>query len=163
MTEGVVAFAFGVPNTLLSNRLIAEISSETARRLNVPVYTQRDVMPLDPGVEVELTEENYPIRVPTLRIARGAVRWAQLHGIDTLWLCAAKPHLARATRDLGFAISEARATIAIKVCERVTHHPSSVWFCEGSQQPDTRLPWLWKLRDAILLCMPTRLYAAIAG
>jgi len=163
MNEAVVAFSFGVPNTLRSNRLIAKIAAEKAKSRRVPVYTQLDVLPLDPGIDVELIKEEYPKRVPSLRIARGAIRWAQARGIDTIWICAAKPHLARTTRDLNCAIEEANASISIKICEAIDEHPSHLWFCEDSTQSDTRLPWLWKLRDAILLHMPRRLYSRIAS
>jgi hypothetical protein len=124
MNEAVVAFAFGVPNTLRSNRLIAKIAAEKAESRGVPVYTQLDVLPLDRGIEVELIKEEYPKRMPSLRIARGAIRWAQARGIDTIWICAAKPHLARTARDLNCAIEEANASISIKICEGIDEHPS---------------------------------------
>jgi hypothetical protein len=163
MNEAVVAFAFGVPNTLRSNRLIAKIAAEKAKSRGVPVYTQLDVLPLDPAIEVELIKEEYPKRVPSLRIARGAIRWAQTRGIDTIWVCAAKPHLTRTTRDLICAIGEANASISIKICEGIHEYPCHLWFCEDSTQSDTRLPLLWKLRDAILLHMPRGLYSRIAS
>ena len=114
MPAAVVAFAFGTPNTLRSNWSIAQIASETAASLHAPVYTQRDVVPLASHVEIELTQENYPERVPTLRIARGAIAWAQEREIDVLWLCAAGPHIARCRRDLQYAIKERRTAIEVK-------------------------------------------------
>ena len=35
---GIVAFAFGVPDSIRSNRLIAEIASEKAWKFGAPVY-----------------------------------------------------------------------------------------------------------------------------
>jgi hypothetical protein len=161
--EAVVAFAFGVPNTLPSNRLIAEVASKKADALNIPVYTQWDVMPLAQGVQVVLTEENYPVRVPTLRIARGAIAWLAQNRISQVWLCAAAPHFARTTRDLHYAAKLAGWPITVEICAGLTDPPYDSWFCAGSTQPDTRLKWLWMARDAILMHMPMWLYARIAG
>jgi hypothetical protein len=161
--EAVIAFAFGVPNTLSSNRLVAAIASAKAEALGIPVYTQWDVVPLAPGIEVELTPENYPIRVPTLRIAHGAVAWMARNGISNIWLCAAAPHFARAARDLRYAARQARLPFAVKICEGLEDPSYDSWFCADSLQPDTRLKWLWTLRDAILMHMPMWLYTRIAG
>src|SRR5262245_39959027 len=107
MTAAVVAFAFGFPHALPGNRAIARAASAKARSVGGPVYTQRDFLPLDDRIEVALVEEQYPVRVPTLRIARGAVQWAKNRGLSELWVCAAPPHLARAMRDMRFACEEA--------------------------------------------------------
>jgi hypothetical protein len=163
MPVAVVAFAFGAPNTLRSNRCIAEMASRAAKTLNAAVYTQRDVMPIEPGIEVELTQENYPQRVPTLRIARSAISWARERGHDELWICAAKPHIARCLRDLHYAIEEANAEIALRLWETREQHPIGFWFCAESAQPDTRLRTIWQARDAVLMNMPMRLYATVAS
>lgn len=163
MKVGIVAFAFGIPSSIEPNRRLAKLAAEKARSLNARVYTQQDVMPLPVGIEVELTEENYPKRVPTLRIARGSVRWAKQQGISELWVCAAKPHIARATRDLKFAVCEANASISVKVCEGICRDASYHWFCAHSGQLDTRFAPLWYIRDGILRHMPMRLYSFIAG
>jgi len=131
--------------------------------LNAAIYTQHDVMPLEPGIEVELTQENYPQRVPTLRIARGAVNWARGRGYSELWVCAAEPHIARCLRDLDYAVREANAEIKLKPRENVEQHPIDFWFCSDSTQLDTRVPAIWRARDAVLMNMPMRLYALIAG
>lgn len=163
VTAAVVAFAFGVPNTIPGNRAIAAIASATALRLPGPVYTQQDVLPLDDRVEAVLTEEQYPDRVPTLRIARGAVRWAQSRGVTELWVCAAPPHQARAMRDLRLACVEADARLKLKLCERLDQGQYGFWFSPLSSQADTRTPWIWWLRDSVLLSMPVWLYARIAS
>jgi hypothetical protein len=159
----VVAFAFGAPSTLLSNRLIAGIAGNKAKSLGIPVYTQRDVTPLETGIQIELTEEDYPKRVPTLRIARGAIKWTKQHGIDEVWLCAAKPHLARAARDFNYALEEENACINVKVCEEIHEQPHKHWFCEDSVHIDTRFWLIWKVRDAVLMYIPTWLYSLIAN
>jgi hypothetical protein len=160
----VVAFAFGVPNTLPSNCLIARIAGQKAKSLGAPVYTQRDVVPLPSGIELALTEEDYPKRVPTLRIARGAIRWAKQYGVEEIWLCAAAPHLARAARDLKYALGEADTCMTVDICEEIYEYPENEhWFFAGSAQIDTRFPLLWKVRDAILLAVPFWLYARIAS
>lgn len=163
MKSAVVAFAFGVPNTLRSNRCIAEMASRKAAALRIPIYTQHEVIPVEPGVEVELTEEKHPERVPTLRIARGAVRWARRREIDEFWLCAAKPHLARCWRDLHFAIQESNAEIKVRAVQDTENHSNDFWFCSESMQADTRVRWRWQFRDAILMHMPMRLYSLIAS
>jgi hypothetical protein len=163
MAEAVVAFAFGVPNTLVSNRRIAAIATKKAKSLAIPVYTQYDVTPMELGIEIVLTEENYPVRVPTLRIARGAVAWAKSRGIDKIWLCAATPHLSRAARDLGYAASQANLRITIEICEGIRECAYDSWFCRDSTQTDTRLKWVWCVRDSILMHAPMWLYAQIAG
>ena len=43
-TMGVVAFAFGVPHSITSNKRIASWAWEEARSLGVAVYTQRDIV-----------------------------------------------------------------------------------------------------------------------
>jgi hypothetical protein len=86
---GIVAFAFGVPNTILSNRRIAKIASEKAKELKTPVYTQLDVR-IEPEIEVEYTDEKPGNPPPTLRIARGAIRWAKRLGFKELWVSCRK-------------------------------------------------------------------------
>jgi hypothetical protein len=163
MTSAVVAFAFGVPNTLPGNRAIAAAASAKARSIGGPVYTQQDVLPLDDQVEAVQVAEHHPDRVPTLRIARGAVRWAKDRRLSELWVCAAPPHRARAMRDLRFACAEACAPISLKLCDGLETHQPGFWFSPQSSQPDTRLRWLWWMRDSVLLSMPMRLYARIAS
>ena len=139
MPAAVVAFAFGSPNTLRSNRAIAEMASAMAAALGLPVYAVLDVCLLRQGVEVHLTAENYPERLPTLREARGAVAWALERRIDLFWLCAATPHVVRCRRDLAYAIRERDAAIAVKIAPDAGLHPDDFWFCPDSTQLDTRI------------------------
>ena len=163
MPACVLAFAFGTPNTLRSNRHIAELASRKARSLGAPIYTQKDVLPVEAGIQIELTQEDYPVRVPTLRIVRGAVEWALSRQIDVIWLCAAKPHLARCWRDLAYALSEMNSRIEVRPVLDNSGQGDDFWFCPESTQLDTRHRSLWQIRDTILLHMPMRLYSSIAG
>lgn len=158
---GVVAFAFGVPETILSNRRIAEIVSKKARELNAPVYTQLDVR-VEPGVEVTYTDESPGNPPPTLRIARGAVRWAKQQGFTELWVIAAKPHLWRTLRDTERAVREAGAQIGISVCGEIEHYPEDSWFCPNSTQERTRSRKAWGRREKVLKLMPFFIYKHIA-
>ena len=119
---GIVAFAFGVPDTIRSNWLIAEIASEKAQKLGAPVYTQLDVR-IKPGIEVEYTNEELGFPPPTLRIARGAVQWAKRNGFKDLVIIAAKPHLWRVRRDVKQAIYESGARIEAYVCKEMYQYP----------------------------------------
>jgi hypothetical protein len=163
MKTGLVAFAFGVPNTLRSNRSIAAAASAKAVDLGCPLYTQRDILPIAPNIELELVQEDYPRRVPTLRIALGAVRWAIDKGLGELWVCAADAHLPRCLRDVRFALQKANAAINVRVCTFAENYPPDYWFCEDSLQADTRKRWRWRVRDAILMNLPIRFYAFIAS
>ena len=109
-TVGIVAFAFGTPESIMSNRCIAQIVSQKVHDLEAPVYTQLDIH-VEPGIEVEYTEEKLGNPPPTLRIARGAIQWAKRQGFTELLVIAAKPHLCRCFRDLTHAVREAGAQI----------------------------------------------------
>jgi hypothetical protein len=163
MSAGIVAFAFGSPCGLPSNQRLAEIAATMAKLLQCPIYTQQDLGPIAGGIEVTLTAEDFPKRVPTLRIARGAVGWARERAIDELWLCAAGPHVPRVTRDLRFAIGEAGASIQLRTCAGIDEPPVGFWFSDQSTQLDTRFRSIWLLRDAVLMGMPVGLYALVAG
>lgn len=160
--EGVVAFAFGVPATILSNRRIAEIASKKARELNAPVYTQRDVQ-IESGIAVKFIEEKSGEPPPTLRIARGAVRWAKKKGISELWIVAAAPHLWRCKRDLSRAVSEMKSIICVRVCNEITQYSESSWYCLDSMQARTRSAEDWWKRERILHKLPFFFYKLIAS
>jgi len=159
---GIIAFAFGVPETIRSNLRIAEIASQKAQELNAPVYTQFDVY-LWPGVEVEYTHEKPGSPPPTLRIARGAVQWARQRGFRQLWVVATKPHLWRALRDVKEAVREAREEVEVHVCEEIEKFPEDEWFCHDSTQKHTQSRKVWDKRERILKSMPFFLYKRVAS
>ncbi|MCI0557032.1 MAG: hypothetical protein MN733_00940 [Nitrososphaera sp.] len=162
-TAGVVAFAFGVPDTIRSNRRIAEIASRKARELNGgSVYTQLDIR-VEEGVQVEYTQEEPGNPPPTLCIARGAVQWAKRLGLTELWVVAAKPHLWRALRDVQQAVREDGARIEVRVCEEVEQYPEDSWFCPDSTQDRVRSREAWDKRENILKLMPFFVYKRVAS
>lgn len=159
---GIVAFAFGVPETILSNRRISQIASKKARELNCRVYTQRDIY-VERGIQVEYAKEEQDNPPPTLRIARGAVRWAKRYRLTNFLVVAAKPHLWRALRDLQKAVREAGVNIEVKVCSEVDRYPEVSWFCLDSTQKRVRTRKAWNRRERILKLLPFFVYKVIAG
>lgn len=162
MKAGVVAFAFGVPASILSNRRIAEIASKKAREFNARVYTQLDIS-VEEGISVDRTREIPGEPPPTLRFARGAVEWAKQGGLTALWVVAAKPHLWRALRDTQQAVREAGARIEVRVCEELEQYPEDSWFCPDSTQERTRSHAAWNKRENILKFLPFFIYKYIAS
>jgi len=161
-TAGIVAFAFGVPETILANRRIAEIASKKAQELNAPMYTQLDVR-VEPGIQVEYTEEEPGNPPPTLRIARGAVQWAKSRRLTELWVVAAKPHLWRALRDVQQAVREDGMRIEVRVCKEVEQYSEESWFCPDSTQERVQSREAWDKRERVLKLMPFFVYKRVAS
>lgn len=161
-TTGIVAFAFGAPETIRSNQRIAQIASQKARELGAPVYTQLDIH-VEPGIEVEYTEEKSGQPLPTLRIARGAVQWANQRGFKELWVVAAKPHLWRALRDVKQVVHEAGDWIEVRACKEIEQYPEDSWFCPDSTQDRVRTREAWDKREKVFRLMPFFLYKLIAS
>lgn len=160
-TVGIVAFAFGVPKTIISNQRIAQIASQKALELNAPVYTQLDIA-VGPGIEVKYTNEEPGNPPPTLRIARGAAQWAKQQGFSELWIVAAKPQLWRALRDVEQAVREAGEKIEVYVCKEIEQYPKDSWFCPNSTQDRVRSRKAWDKREKILKRLPFFVYRRIA-
>lgn len=159
---GILAFAFGAPETILSNQRIASIASQKSRKLRAPVYTQLDI-PINDAIEVEFTEEQPGNPPSTLRLARRAVKWARHKNIADLWIIAARPHLWRCVRDLTRVIREAKSQIRIHVCEEIERYPEDEWFCANSTQNRTQSRKSWERRERIIKLMPFFLYERIAN
>jgi|SRR3989344_623184 len=169
MSKGVVAFAFGVPSTILSNQNIAWIAWRKARELGALVFTQRDV---DVNanfqicsVDVDHVREESDNPPPTLRIAREAVRWAKQRGVTELYVVAAEPHLRRCVRDLMEADRELNGvyTLPIIFCGEISRVSDNDWFCSESTQERTRSRKAWNRRERILRMMPFWLYKRVAS
>lgn len=158
---GIVAFAFGAPADILSNKLIAKIALEKAKMFNASVYTQRDI--LINGVEVEYAYEKSNNPSSTLRMARGAVDWAKRNGIEKIWIVAAKPHLWRCQRDLVQAVKESETAIKIHFFREIEDYPEDLWFCLNSTQQRTRSKKSWESREWILKLLPFNIYKLIAN
>lgn len=161
-TAGIVAFAFGAPETIRSNQRIAEIVSKKARELDAPVYTQLDIR-VAPGVHVEYTSEEPGNPPPTLRIARGAVQWAKRNRFTELWVVAAKPHLWRALRDVSRAIRENGAKIEVRACKEIEQYSEDSWFCSNSTQERVRSREVWDKRERVLKLIPFFVYKHMAS
>ncbi len=161
-TTGIVAFAFGVPETIRSNQRIAEIASEKACELDALVYTQLDIR-VKPRIQVEYIEEKPGNPPSTLRIAREAVQWAKRHRITELWVVAAKPHLWRALRDVQQAVREVGARIEVRVCEEIEQYPEDSWFCSDSKQERVRSRKQWNKRELIFKLIPYFAYKRIVS
>lgn len=161
---GVVAFAFGVPKTLRSNRLIGEIASAYARAEGALIYTQHDV-PVESGIDVTYIEQQRGEPPPTLRIARAAALWAKKKHIDHIWIVAAQPHIWRCERDLLRAFRETGTSIWMDRCREIDAIPipDSEWFCRESEQERTRSPGQWEKRERILRRMPFFIYKRVAS
>lgn len=162
MKTGIVAFAFGVPATIASNKLIASIASKLAREINAPIYTQADVC-VETGIRVKYTTEMQGDPPPTLRIARGAVDWAKANGFETLYVIAAEPHIQRCIRDLRYAVAETRTNIMVLTNLKRHDFKTGSWFCLDSTQPRTRSLKAWRSRERILEKLPMWLYKLIAS
>jgi hypothetical protein len=128
-------------------------------------FTQTDVgyVWVEPGIRMEYTLEEPGNPPPTLRIARGAVAWAQQNKLTTLWVSAAKLHLWRCVRDLKYAIREARAQFVVRICKEIEQYPENEWYCSDSIQPRVRSRKEWRKRECILEWMPMFLYKRVAS
>ena len=162
MAVGIVAFAFGTPDSIFPNWLIAKITLRKARELDGRVYTQLDIR-VEKGVPVEYTEEEPGNPPPTLRIARGAVQWAKQHRLTELWVVAAKPHLWRVLRDVQQSVQEDGALIEVHVCEEIKQYSKDSWFWPYSTQKRTRSWKNWWPRELILRLMPFFIYKRVAS
>ncbi len=160
--SGIVAFAFGTPSSIQSNVRIASMAVQRVRLHSGLVYTQRDV-PLDPDIPVVFTPEESGSPPPTLRICRGAVRWARQEKLDELWIAAAGPHLWRCRRDLLRAIDEVGIDLAVRICQESGSNAGSEWYCEDSTQSRTRSVSAWWTRELLLRCLPFWLYQRVAS
>lgn len=158
MKAGVVAFAFGAPSTIRSNRMIAKIALQKARERNAPIFTQLDVHIY--GANRAMEDDNNPPTI--LRIAREAIQWAKERGLEELWIVAAKPHLWRAFRDMREALREAGGEIKIHACREIDECSGDLWFCISSTQAWTRSKGAWDRREKILKSLPLFLYKIIA-
>ncbi|PIU01413.1 hypothetical protein COT68_03365 [bacterium (Candidatus Torokbacteria) CG09_land_8_20_14_0_10_42_11] len=162
-TKGIVAFAFGVDGKILPNLELAKIASDKAEELKAPVYTQSDIIIIRKGIEVVYIKEEPDNPPPTLRIARGAVKWAERQGITELWVAVARPHSWRAMRDMEEAVRETGAQIAVQICEEIYDVPASEWFCPDSTQTRTRSWWRFWPREAVLQLLPFWIYKRVAS
>jgi hypothetical protein len=160
--SGILAQAFGVPSTIKSNLIIAEIASKKAEVLGAPVFTQLDVQ-VKLGIQVVYCTEKPGFPPPTLRICRGAVQWAIKDGIDEIWIACAEPHLWRVARDLKYSIKEAKAEITVRICEEIKNYKDDDWYRPDSEQKRTCSRKEWVRRELILIVLPMFIYKRVAA
>jgi hypothetical protein len=160
-TVGIVALAFGVPDTIEANKRIAFIASHHSRELSAPIFTQADVF-VEPRATAHYICEEPHMPPPTLRMARESVLWAKEMGIRSLILVAAKPHLRRALRDIRYAIREAGLALDVLVCEEVSQSQEVGWYCPDSTQKRTRSKWNWWTRELFVLLLPFCIYKRLS-
>jgi len=165
LKTGILAFAFGAPETILSNQRIASIASKKASELGVSVYSQLDIGRIinNTDIEVEITKEKPGKPPSTLRLVQGAVEWARRKAITDIWIVAAKPHLWRCIRDLTYTIQEAKLEIKIHICEEIEQYPENEWFCSDSTQKRTQSRKNWERREWIIKLIPFFIYKLIAS
>jgi hypothetical protein len=165
MKIGIVAFAFGHPQNIPSNKLIAKIATQQALDYMAPIFTQLDVSIDSEHLDVEYAFENvggYP--PPTLQIAQEAVKWAKRRDVTDIIVVAAMPHMWRCLRDLrDEAYMNTEASLRIVPFVNWTQYKLSQWFCEESTQPWTRSWTKWSRRDFILRMLPFCVYRRIVG
>ncbi len=169
---GVVAFAFGAPSKIRSNQIIGRIASQIASELKaVGIYTQADiniegeikVRQTEDAIEIHQINEEFGNPPPTLRIARGAIKWAKESGIRDIWIVAAEPHIWRALRDTQKAAREAGLIINIWATPRINQYKELDWFCLDSTQERTQSRADWEKRERVLRHTPFWIYKLIAS
>lgn len=166
MQVGIVAFAFGAPETLWSNGRIAAETWEASRDYQAPIFTQSDVLIKVPpkGSEgLEYIVQRKRRKPSTLEIARWAAYRAKQKGIDHLLVVAAFPHLERCLRDLRFAVDELGGGIRVVPYKGVYAYAPALWFRRDSLQWRTRYGWRWNATERLLMDLPMAVYVRIAG
>ena len=163
MENLVIAFAFGVPSTLPSNKAIAAIANVVATTCECQIFTQSDAGLDSPNVILAIEEEGAP--PPTLRIAREAAVHILQHDVGTIWIVAARPHLWRCIRDTKAALQALnQSSVQIKVpWKLLNEYNMRTWLCLESNQPRTRSWWNWWSREVILMLIPFWLYQLVAS
>lgn len=165
---GVIAFAFGTPQSLRSNVRLARWATRFADRStngnSFPIFTQHDILIDEDVYDVTYVHGEFRGKAPsTLRIAREAVEWAQERGIDSLWVIAAKPHLDRALRDLQWAARDAGMALSLQVPKSLWQTESRRWFDRTSEQEHTRSFDKWDMHEWLLQLLPPWLYKRFAS
>lgn len=159
MTDiGIVAFAFGMPRNLPSNRKIAILARAQMRNRGAIVYTQQ-VVPLNADQHTTIPEE-LAGTPSTLHIAQGAATWARELGLVEVIIICAGPHAWRCRRDMKEALNHEKINATILV--NPSGGPSPCFYKE-SEQWWTRTAWQWNVREIFLRCLPFWLYAKITG
>jgi hypothetical protein len=157
--EGVVGFAFGKPRSIPANNYISMIVCRKSRELDAPVFTQFDVLILDPTIKVSYATEYVHKTPTTYEVAYQAIDWALKNEIKKLWVVMAPCHLARCFRDIDYVAEQKKAEIEFEICQEIySKEYRKDWFCKRSQQWWTRSWWQWWPRELLLLLTPIFFY-----
>lgn len=155
--SAVVAFAFGSPFTLSSNKEIARVASEIAEDVGCPVFTQ-ELVPVTPGRDIRhVIEPENDYFASTFSIAQQAISWADGADVKRLYVVAAHVHIRRCMRDLRW--------IALRKWSNIVFlsRPVKVSWQEGSWQKRVRSPWQWYPREYLLRALPMWLYERVTS
>ncbi|OGM97530.1 MAG: hypothetical protein A2735_02240 [Candidatus Yanofskybacteria bacterium RIFCSPHIGHO2_01_FULL_41_21] len=165
---GIVAFAFGKPSLIRSNRIIAGITAKKAMEDNAPIFTQEDIQfPEELNLSVTYIKDKYGKPPSTLQIAKKAVKWAEANFFENLIVVAAGPHMWRCLRDIRRVAREEAG--AWYFGAEIYPHPGMCfykkedWFCMDSTQPWTATEKEWQKRDWAIQFMPWWLYKRMAA
>ncbi len=158
---GIVAFAFGTPYNLESNKEIAFFALKEAKKWGVPIYTQIDIyITPTPKVCVYYKSQIMGSTPSTLQVAKGAAEWIKKFGLNEIWVVGAPCHMSRCLRDLRYVAKTEDLRILIKHCKP---KKSERWFSSKSLQWWTRSSLQWWLREATLRLIPVKIYEKITG
>ena len=159
----IVAFAFGKPYSILSNRRIAEIAIKKAKELDAEIFTQYDVL-IKADLEFQYIDKINKEVPTTLGLARKAVEYAVKEKYKNIWVAAALPHLSRCMRDMWCVIHELKVVgLNVFVCEGSEQYPENEWYCVDSEQKHTRSKEEWELREDLIKEIPLCFYKLVAG
>ncbi len=163
MSTGIVAFAFGSPESLAVNHHIARQAFAEAWHHKGVVFTQADV-PMYGPFRIERAEETPGNPPSTMQLAHACARWAKENGLMEVRIVAAPPHMWRARRDVQRALREQGLHPEVVVCTwNQRRFPKESWFSSASAQARTRSRTLFWAREILLRLMPFPLYQAITG
>ena len=152
---GIIAFAFGAPHNIPSNKALAEIALKKAKELDAIIFTQYDVS-LDENFNVVRPNEIMNCPPTTYELSFKAIEWAKKNEIRELWIVAAPYHTFRCLRDLHYVAWEKNFKVEIKTCDEVKNFTD--WFSRKSMQWWTQSSLHWWLRELPILFTPMPLY-----
>jgi len=150
---GIVAFAFGPPDSIEPNQTLSIITTKKARELNARVYAQKDIKITAKGVKVDYVKQNNKKALSTLQVAEKTVEWIKKNNITNLYVMAAKPHLWRCKRDIGEILEREKINITIHTCFELIFKEN--WFYDIRDEKE------WIKREKIIKKMPFWLYSLL--
>ena len=160
---GVVVLAFGTPGTIHANNCIGDIATRLAAAASLPVFRQCHIKVGEGLVITDADEEGTIGGANTLMMAYQAVEWARFKALDTLYLAAAAPHMARCLRDFKYAARKRGVDVNIQACSGVSDYSDADWFDPASTQSRTRSRRVWDVWEFIVLrIMPMWFYERIS-